>query len=105
MWVVQIVLLLLFVIVAIVFVSLNGGRSVEIISLGFQSFSNVPLNIIVVESAFFGALWALLVFFFIQLSSRIKIMRLKRLNNKLRDELDSLRILPLEDIPISEEEE
>ncbi|MCD6501177.1 LapA family protein, partial [bacterium] len=59
----------------------------------------------VLESAFFGALWALVVFFFIQISSRLKIMRLKKANARLRKELDGLRILSLEDLPIPKEKE
>jgi len=84
------------------FASLNGGRTVDFISLGFADFVNVPLNIIVIQSALFGALWALIVFLFVQISSRLKIMRLKKLNSQLREELDTLRILPLEDLPEEE---
>ncbi len=104
MWVVQIVLILLMLSAIFVIVTLNGGRAVDLVSLGFADYANVPLNMVIVQSALFGALWALLVFFFIQISSRIKIMRLKRLNSRLREELDSLRILPLEDLPIGEED-
>ncbi|HHS50936.1 MAG TPA: LapA family protein [candidate division Zixibacteria bacterium] len=102
MWVVHLLLALLLVFSLVMFASLNGGRTVDFISLGFADFVNVPLNIIVIQSALFGALWALIVFLFVQISSRLKIMRLKKLNSQLREELDTLRILPLEDLPEEE---
>jgi hypothetical protein len=104
MWIVHVILILILITASIVFVSLNGGRVIDVISLGFADYQNVSLNIVVLESALIGAFWALMVSFFIQISSRVKIMRLKKINVHLRDELDNLRILPLEDLPISEEE-
>ena len=104
MWVIHLILVFILGAAAVAFVVLNGGRMVEIISLGFATYTDVPLNVVILESALFGALWALVVFFFIQVSSRIKMMRLKRLNRKLQEELDGLRTLPLEDIRIPEEE-
>jgi hypothetical protein len=104
MWVIHFILLLILGVAIVMFVVLNGGRFVELISLGFGDYENVSLNLIVLESFLIGALWALVVFFFIQLATRIKMMRLKKTNRKLQDELDSLRTLPLEDLPIPEDE-
>jgi len=105
MWVVHVVLIIILAVAAFMFVSLNSGRIVDIISLGFGDYTDVPLNLVVLESFLFGALWALVVFLFIQISTRLRISRLKKTIGRMQEELDSLRTIPLEDISITEDEE
>ena len=104
MWVIHVILIVLVGIAAVGFVVLNGGRTIDILSLGFANYTDVSLNLMVLETFLVGALWALVVFFFIQLSTRLKMMRIKKLNRRLQEELDTLRTLPLEDIAIPGEE-
>lgn len=104
MWIVHVILLILLAIAVFVFTSFNAGRVVDIISLGFGDYTDVPLNLVVIESFLAGALWALVVFLFIQISTRIKIAQLKKMNRRMQEELDTLRMIPLEDIPLSEDE-
>jgi len=104
MWVIHVILLILVCVAAVAFVVFNGGRTIDILSLGFGDYTDISLNLVILETFLIGALWALIVFFFIQLATRIKMMRIKRLNRRLQEELDSLRSLPLEDLPIPEED-
>jgi len=105
MWIIHLILVLILIVGAVFFVIFNGSRTIDIISLGFADYTNISLNVVILESFLIGALWALIVFFFIQISSRIKMMKLKKKNRYLQDELDSLRTLPLEDISLGEEGE
>ncbi len=87
------------------FISLNQGRQISTLSLGYKIFSDVSLNVIIAWAFFLGVIWALVIFVTQEIRLRLRIARLKSSINHLRGELDQLRTIPLGDIEVQDKEE
>lgn len=83
----------------------NHGMLVNFIDIGFRQYNNVPINMIVLYSFLAGTFYALLFFIGQEIRLRTRISRIKRINARLTEELDSLRTAPLEEIIIKEEKD
>ena len=88
----------LILLAGVYFYALNEDILVKRISLGFVEYQNMHLYFIVYVTLIVGILWSLLIFFAQEIRLRIKLIQLKGVNKKLRNELNILRTQPLEDI-------
>ena len=99
------VMLLLVIVYGVVFYTLNTDVSVQSVSYWWGAQRDVPLYVIVFISFFCGVLWALVIFIVQEIRLRVKMSRLKNTIKRLREEIDTLRTMPLKDIQTTEEEE
>jgi hypothetical protein len=80
------------------FYSLNQNIRVDEIMLGFNSYTNVHLYEIVFFTLGLGIIWTVIISLIQEIRLRFKMMHLRNENNKLRREIDALRMQPLDDI-------
>lgn len=92
----MLILLLLAIVAATSFWGLNQNRIVERVNVGFRNYTNVPLSSVILWAFGLGVIWTAIIAFLQEIRLRIKINRLKNYNRLLQQELDELRIVPLE---------
>ncbi len=105
MRILSLVMLLLLILAFAAFFSLNAGKVVDSISLGYRVFTNVQLNAVVAWAVGIGIVWALVIFITQEIRLRLRIARLKGSISRLQDELDQLRTMPIAEIGLDDKEE
>ncbi|HIE05842.1 MAG TPA: LapA family protein [bacterium (Candidatus Stahlbacteria)] len=88
----SLVLLILF----IIFIILNGGQVVDIRFLGLN-YPGMSLSIVVFFTFLIGAFFILVIAVINEIRLRSRLTRAHRENKRLKEELDSLRNLPVDE--------
>lgn len=87
---------LMLLILFIIFVILNGGQVVDIRYLGLE-YLDLSLSVVVFFSFLCGAFFVLIVAVINEIRIRGRLNKVRRENKRLKEELDSLRNLPVEE--------
>lgn len=87
---------LLLLILFIIFVILNGGQIVDIRYLGLE-YLGIPLSIVVFFSFLIGVFFTLVIAVINEIRIRGRLNKVRKENQRLKEELDSLRNLPVEE--------
>ncbi|RKX69871.1 hypothetical protein DRP53_06820 [candidate division WOR-3 bacterium] len=90
------ILSLIVMILFIIFLILNRSQYVDIRFLGF-SYSGLPLFLVVFLSFLAGVFFALVIAVVNEIRIRNQLGRIKKENRRLKEELISLRNLPVEE--------
>ncbi len=100
-----VLVVLLVVVVGIAgFVSLNYGKAVDSVSLGFTVLRDVPLGSLVGWAFGAGFFCALVVCIVQEIRLRLRISQLKASIKRLQSELDELRTMPLSEMDLEDKE-
>ncbi len=81
--------------VLLIFLILNGGQSVDVNVFG-KVYHNIPLSLMILYSFLFGIISMGLLAFINEIKLRRELPRTSREMKKMKEELDTLRNLPLE---------
>ncbi len=81
--------------VLLIFLILNGGQSVDVNVFG-KVYHNIPLSLMILYSFLFGIISMGLLAFINEIKLRRELSRTSREMKKMKEELDTLRNLPLE---------
>ena len=104
MWVFKNLAWLVIMIAVVGFAILNVGGRVSEIRLPGVIYTDLPLTIVLFATFAFGMFLAFIMTMFHHLKERAAMGRLTRENQKLKQELQALRNLPLEDLNVGERE-
>lgn len=94
----MLILLLLAIVASATFWGLNQNRTIERVNIGFKDYVDVPLNSVVLWAFALGVMWTAIIALVQEIRLRVKINRLKNYNRLLQQELDELRIIPIESV-------
>ena len=102
MWIFRNLAWLVIMIAVVGFAILNVSGRISEIRLPGVTYADLPLTVVLFASFAFGMFIAFIMTMFHHLKERAAMGRLTRENQNLKQELQALRNLPLEDLDIGE---
>jgi uncharacterized integral membrane protein len=102
MWIFKNLAWLVIMIAVVGFAILNVGGRVSEIRLPGVTYADLPLTVVLFAAFVFGMFLAFIMTMFHSLKERAVTGRLTRENRSLKQELQALRNLPLEDLNVGE---